>query len=80
MDAAVLLTLCSFDACRRLILPPPLPLCLSFFPSGLAEWADNTLKPLGAGKIQSLGEWKFCQWAEALTQLAHLETADGASA
>jgi hypothetical protein len=64
------------------LLVPPLPLRRRPFAlsSGLAEWADNTLKPLGAGKIQSLADWKFCAWAEAFTQLAQFETADGSSA
>jgi hypothetical protein len=71
---------CSFSSAapphahgRPFALYPPLP-------SGLAEWADNTLKPLGAGKIQSLADWKFCAWSEAFTQLAQFETADGSSA
>jgi len=38
---------------------------------GLAKWADETLK----GKtIKSLGEWKYFLWAEALVELAAVES------
>lgn len=46
---------------------------------GLAEWSDDVLKPLGAGKISQLGAWRFCLWAEAFVELAAYESADQSS-
>jgi len=46
---------------------------------GLAEWSDDVLKPLGAGKIGQLATFKYCVWADALTKLAAFENADGSS-
>jgi len=46
---------------------------------GLAEWSDSVLKPLKAGTIAQLAEWKFAVWSESFTTLAQFETADGSS-
>jgi hypothetical protein len=46
---------------------------------GLSEWADKVLKPLHVKTIRDLGNWKYCNWAAAIVELAKFENVDHSS-